>query len=345
MTLAIAGAGSLGQTYAACLAASGQAVTLFASPRTAASLRAAGAIRLHGAIELEVPVGRPGAPIGTVVLTDDPTELPAGAGLIFTTKGHQLPAAARQVRARWPRPDDRDAWVAGVQNGIVKDDVLSEVFGPERVLPAVTIVGAQRLPDGRVQATSRGATYVGEFAGGPSARADAATAAFNRAGLPTEHAPDIKSVLWSKMCNATGLFGVTCLSRVSTSRLGLYPELGYAYMGLVRETAAIANALGVEIRDYTGFPIRSYLDRPDEATVQLFAERAAAWAAGPGGPESRTSMHQDLEAGRPLEVEEIYADVVRRAERAGVAAPKLEIVRDLVRAIDPGRLSRSLQGS
>jgi 2-dehydropantoate 2-reductase len=336
MTLAIVGAGSLGQTYAACLAASGQPVTLLASPRTAASLREAGAIRLRGAIELAVAVGKPGAPADTFVLTDDPADLPDGAGLIFTTKGHQLPAAARQVRERWPRSSDGVAWVAGVQNGIVKDDVLAQVFGPERVLPSVTIVGAMRLPDGPVLVGGRGATYFGEFAGGPSARADVATTAFNKAGLPTEHVADIKSVLWSKMCNATGLFGVTCLSRVSTSRLGLYPELARAYMGLVRETAAIANALGVEIGNYTGFPIKSYLDKPDEATVQLFAERAAAFVANPG-PESRTSMHQDLEAGRPLEVEEIYADVVRRAERVGVPAPKLEIVRDLVRAIDPGR--------
>jgi 2-dehydropantoate 2-reductase len=93
--------------------------------------------------------------------------------------------------------------------------------------------------------------------------------------------------------------------------------------------------------DYPGFPIRTYLGRSDEANVAWFAERAAPFTVVPRPegtrPESRTSMYQDLLAGRPMEVEAIYGDVVARAERVGVAAPRLTLARDLLRAIDPGR--------
>jgi 2-dehydropantoate 2-reductase len=336
--LALAGAGSLGQTFAAALALSGQPVTLLATPGTAARLREAGRVRVHGALEGEIPVGKVGSPAGTIGLTDDPAELPRGAGLLFTTKGHQLPAAARAVRAAWPTRDDADAWVGGVQNGIVKDDVLAELFGAERVVGAVTIVGAQREPDGRVACTSRGSTYLGEFDRPTSPRAEAAVEALNRAGLPTTLSPDIRSVLWSKMCNATGVFGVQSLSRISSTRYGHYPELIRAYMGLIRETAAIANALGVSLGDYAGFPIKTFLERTDDEQVAVITANAAPF--DPTATESRSSMLQDLLAGRPLEVDQIFADVVARAERVGVPVPRLEIVRDLVRAIDPGRVER-----
>lgn len=332
ISLGIVGAGSLGQTYAAMLATSGTEVTLLATERSAARLREAGAIRLHGAVELEVPVE-------AVRLTTDPRDLPHGAGVVFTTKGRELPDAARHVRANWPAADDDAAWVAGIQNGVVKDDVLAGVFGAERVVGGVTIVGAQREEDGRVAVTSRGATYFGEFDGRPSARAQAAVDAFNWAGLPTELAADVRSVIWSKMCNATGFFGVTCLTRIASNHFGHYPELVNAYMGLVRETAAVANAYGVEIGAYPAFPIKSYLDRTDEENVAWFAERAAPFDPSPNAPLSRTSMLQDLLAGRPLEVEAIFGDVCERARRVGVPVPKLEVVRDLIRAIDPGRAS------
>lgn len=338
--IVIVGAGSLGQTFAAALAQNGHQVTLLATPGSTERLLAAGKIRLIGAMELDVPTGPAGSTAGTVSVTDDSSSLPAGAGMIFTTKSHQIAEAARAIRSVWPRPDDKDAWVAGVQNGIMKDDILADVFGAERVIGAVTITGAARQASGAVAVASRGATYFGEFDGKPSARAAEIAAAFTVAGLPAEQPVDIKSVLWSKMCNATGFFAVSTLSRVSSSHFGHYPELIRVYLDLVRETAAIANALGVEIGSYAGFPIKKYLDQTDEETLAFFAANAVPFDKTQDGPPSRTSMLQDLVAERPLEVDEIFADAVARAERLGVPAVRLTVVRDLIRAIDPGRTAR-----
>jgi len=327
--LAVVGAGSLGQSFAAALAASGQAVTLLATPRSAEALRAAGAIRLHGALELTVPLG------GALRLVAEAGALPPGAGVVFTPKGHQLAAAVAQVVAGAPDP----AWVAGIQNGVVKDDLLAAAFGAERTLGAVTILGAARESDGRVAVASRGATYFGELTDSSSERATAAAAAFAAAGVPTEAVANIRTVTWSKMCNAAGLFAVTCLGRISSDRFGHFPELVRAYMGLIRETASVAAVQGIPMGDFPGFPIRTYLGRSDDANVAWFAERAASSKPVPGAPASRTSMYQDLLAGRPMEVEAIYGDVVARGERLGVAVPRLTLARDLLRAIDPGRAS------
>ena len=53
------------------------------------------------------------------------------------------------------------------------------------------------------------------------------------------------------------------------------------------------------------------------------------------------SMHSDLVAGRSLEVEEVFGDLVRRARRLGVAAPKLELAYEVIKGIDPGRAAVS----
>jgi 2-dehydropantoate 2-reductase len=328
--LAIVGAGSLGQSYAALLARSGQVVTILSTERTAAQLLERQQIQLQDVVDVTVPVASAPAPPGMVGVTTKAVELPRGAGLIFTTKAHQLAGAIATVRDAWPLADDRDAWVAGVQNGVVKDDQLAAAFGAERVVGAATILGAQRRPEGPVRVTALGMTYFGEFAGGTSARVGSAVAAFGQAKIPVEAPANIRSVLWSKMCNATGVFGVSMLVGPEGPILSSDPDLMRAYLTLVHETAAVARAEGVEVDNYPRFPpMRTYVEQPIAVTV-------AALPPPPPRTEPRAlpSMVQDYLAGRPMEVEAVFGDVVERAERYGVPAPGLAFVRNILRGLN-----------
>src|SRR5207237_9558142 len=113
--------------------------------------------------------------------------------------GYDLAAAIDAVRAA---ADDRVAWAAGVQNGIVKDDLLAAAFGAERVVGAATIFGAQRQTDGRVLVSSIGATYLGELATGLSERVERAARALQFAGLPTQARAEMPGVLGTKARSA-----------------------------------------------------------------------------------------------------------------------------------------------
>jgi 2-dehydropantoate 2-reductase len=179
-------------------------------------------------------------------------------------------------------------------------------------------------------------TYIGELAGGPSARAAAAAAALSQAGIPTTADDNIQSVLWTKACHAAGIFGASAPARASIPALMASPDLARVYLALIREAAATAEASGVAIRDYAGFPVRTYLSQPEGATIATFAASAASIRSA-GGAEPYSSMAQDVVSGRALEVDQVFGDLVARAERAGVAAPRLTLVRDLLRGIDPGR--------
>jgi 2-dehydropantoate 2-reductase len=320
----IVGAGSLGQSFTGLLARAGERVTLLATPRSERRLLANGAIHLHGAVEASIKVGGDG-----VVVTSNPLDVPDGAAVLFITKGYDLGAAIDAVRSA---ARQRVMWAGGLQNGIVKDDLLANAFGADRVVAAVTILGAQRRSDESVEVTTLGATYLGELSGCLSQRVQQAADTFQAAGIPTQAREDIDSVLWSKACNATGVFGVTVLARASSNQLFRNPHLMRAYLVLVRETAAVAAAYGVQVGNYAGFPpIRTYVERDEQSTIDQLDTTLSP------GPQSFASMTQDLLAGAPLEVDAVFGDIVQRADLKCVAVPSLRLVRDLIRGLDPGQ--------
>ncbi len=117
------------------------------------------------------------------------------------------------------------------------------------------------------------------------------------------------------------------------------PDLTRSYLALLRESATLAEAQGIALGDYSGFPVHSYLAQSEQKTLQAFAARAAQQPSAPRGDEQLPSMTYDLLSQRALEVDEVFGDLVARADRIGLAVPRLTLVRDLIRGIDPGRQS------
>src|SRR4051794_31819236 len=249
-SIVVVGAGSLGQAYAVLLAEARHAVTLVATPLTAADLFAAAAIELSGAVKTNVPVtAHLPPPAGSIAVVTDASTIPGRSGVVFTTKAHQLRAGLGHALCL------RDVvWACGVQNGVVKDDLLVEAYGRERVVGASTILGARRIANGDITVTARGTTYFGELGGGTSARVDQIAAAFSDAGIPATAVDNVESIIWTKACNAAGAFGVSVLTGPDAPLIGYDRDLMRAFLSLVRETAAVAQAVGHPVGDYEGLP-------------------------------------------------------------------------------------------
>ena len=98
--LALVGAGSLGQAFAALLARNGQPVTLLATPATLGRLRESGGIRLRGVVTLDVPVAAAPAPAGTVGVTADPADAAARRGTPVRDEGSPAPGGGGPRAAR-----------------------------------------------------------------------------------------------------------------------------------------------------------------------------------------------------------------------------------------------------
>ncbi len=305
-----------------------------------------GSLRVQGALESSAPLrtGRPEP--GTVTIGALGDELPRGATVLFTTKAHQLADAARAVAQSWPAAGDPAAWTAGLQNGLLVG-LLRAACRDLRIAArrrrTCTVLGASAGADDGAVVASLGRTYFGELDGGRAKRTAAAARAFNDAGLPCEATADIGSVLWAKMCNAVGVFGVSALTGLPTSQIMSTGPLVRAYRALIEEAALVASATGVTITDHPDLPIRSYLDETPDAMVDRLTARRRLQGSGPLGDFS--SMAQDLASGRPTEHEQIFGDLLRRAGELGVQLPRVALVHDVVAGLDAVRRPAASPGA
>ncbi|HXG35625.1 MAG TPA: 2-dehydropantoate 2-reductase N-terminal domain-containing protein, partial [Dehalococcoidia bacterium] len=264
----IAGAGSVGQAFAGLLAHCGEPVTLLASKRTAASLRAAGGIRLAGHLDEVITVADPPAQEGTVGLLDEPGQVTEAQGIIFTSKGQDLPGLARSLG------HVNTGWALGLQNGVVKNDVLAAVFGESKVLGAATMIIAARQEDGQIALASPAITFVGELSGEKSQRVEDLASRLNRAGITAVIPDDIRSVEWTKACNAAGAFAVAALTRTPMVQMMRNRDYARAFLSLAQEVAAIAAAYGVEVREHQGLTVGGFVTLPlDEAVDAMLEHR------------------------------------------------------------------------
>jgi 2-dehydropantoate 2-reductase len=135
---------------------------------------------------------------------------------------------------------------------------------------------------------------------------------FSAAGLPTEATDQLWSLVWGKLLINAALNATCALSSASGSD-ALHSPAARQWLGLVaEETAAVAAALGIRLpyADPTARVLRHCQDVAD----------------------AKPSMLQDMERGRPTEIEAINGAVVREGQRLGVPTPYNKALLLLVRA-------------
>lgn len=318
MRIAVVGPGSLGSVYAALLHRGGHDVTLIGRAGRIDTVRHRG-ITIHGLEDVHA----------SVPVTDDPSEVGPVDLLLLCTKAIDTRGTLATLKSM------RVGAAASFQNGIIKESLLIEAFGRERVLGAATMVGAERERDGSVDFTARGTTYFGEFDGHITDRLGSIIAALDDAGLPAQGLPDIETLVWSKACLSAGAFAVSVFSRLPMVKVFADPGLAGVMADLLAEAAAIAAAAGHTVHDYPGMRVGSWAHHPRHVVVLNMAERAADMAVAPR--VVRVSMLQDVLAGRPIEVDEVYGGLLAEGQRTGTPTPKLAMVYELLQGIDRSR--------
>jgi 2-dehydropantoate 2-reductase len=334
--ISVIGAGSLGLVLAAALARTGNLVTILARPKSAEALLDSEQIEVSGQLAFRVAAATLPPRPGQVAVTERAVELPPADVVLFTTKGPDLPASINEVAGNRPGQPREGAFVAGLQNGVVKDELLARAFGRSGVVGAATVLGSRRLSAGRVTVSGLGTTFFGEFEQVAPARTTTIAAKFVDAGLPCAVVADVRSLLWTKFCNAIGIFGVSAITGLPSVEIFARRPLALAYRSLLEEAAAVAGAEGTHIGDFPDLPIRTYLGPPPEVAAAEMASRVGPRGDGPPG---FSSMAQDLAAGRPTEIEETFGDLLRRAHAHGLELPRSELVYRLVVGLEADRES------
>lgn len=289
MRIAVMGAGALGLYYGGRLAAAGVDVRFVARGANLAALRA-------GGLRIESPLGDLHLP--AVTAAEDPAEIGPVDLVLFLVK---LPDAKAAAEAMRPLLGPETAALS-LQNGVEARAILAAVLPPGRVMGGMTQIPAVLSAPGAVRHGGPFARVVfGEFDGAESPRARALRDAFARAGVEAHLVPDVEARIWEKFTFLSAFSGMTALCRLP--------------IGPVREAPASRGLLAraVEEADALGRRLCPGLAADNAARAKGFIDGVP--------PTMRSSMLEDLERGRPLELPWLSGAVARLSAAEGLAAP------------------------
>jgi 2-dehydropantoate 2-reductase len=312
---AVLGAGAMGSIVGAHLARAGHTVAMLARGARAIQLEEHG-ITIRGLAEFS-----------TLVRTvRDPALLHSADTLIVATKTPgTMPALAALRHANF-------GVTLSIQNGPLKNEILSQVFGAAHVLGAVADTSGELLSDGTVLFTRNVNILVGELGGGESARAQRLAQALDAAGVRAAATPAILTLEWSKFCCWVGLMALAVTTRAVTWKYLSDPDSALLLVRLVREMGRLAQGLGIGLSDRAILPTASLCALNEQEAVTIILRTGAQYRLN--APEHRMSALQDVQAGRPLEVNETLGYALEKAHGLGLELPLLECFRGLIAAID-----------
>lgn len=233
---------------------------------------------------------------------------------ILTVKAHQTRAAVQGL----PSLMGSGGLGLTLQNGLGNLEEMARVVSPERLLGGASILGATKLGEGEVLLAGLGPTYLGPPPGSlvPLAEVEAVAALFRRAGLPCEVRDNIEAVLWEKLLVNVGINPLTAILGIKNGDL---PNLGPAWelaVAAATEALAVAGVSGIDLS----------VD-PETRLRQVCTATAA----------NRSSMLQDMAAGRQTEIEALNAQVAARGAGHGLSTPVNHVLTQLIRALEAER--------
>jgi 2-dehydropantoate 2-reductase len=309
--IAIVGCGAIGGYVGAKLALAGEAVTVLARGATLEAVRARG-ITLH--INGSTHVAR------NVTATADYAGAGAQDVVILAVKAHQLPAVARQV----PELFGPQTVVVTMQNGIPywyfhrhggalagnvvrsvdPEGVISRLIPAERVLGCVVYPATELLEPGVVKHIEGDRFPIGELDGTHSERAERVSRCLTQAGFKAPVLEDIRAEIWLKLWGNLTFNPISALTRSTLLDICQFPATRELATAMMTEAKAIAGKLGIAFR------------------VPL--ERRIAGAEKVG--HHKTSMLQDVEAGRAPELEALLGSVMELGRLTHTATPHIDTV-------------------
>ena len=300
MRVAIIGTGALGCLLGARLATHAEVCVLGSWPHGVDAINKRGIrVEANGVVEtVQVSAGV------------DPQQFASATAAVLAVKSWQSERAAR-LAAGVLAPD---GLAVTLQNGLGNLEKLAKCVGAERAVAGVTTQGATLLAPGYVRYGGGGETCFALCAS-TRVRLQKLAALFEAAGFPARLTVELEGLLWGKLAISAGINALTALLSIPNGELLSRPDASEIMLAAVRETEAVATALGVEM--------------PFDAS-----EEVSKVAASTGSNFS--SMMQDMLRGAPTEIDAINCAIAREAVRHGVTTPVNDMLCKLVRAARSG---------
>jgi 2-dehydropantoate 2-reductase len=319
MKIAIIGAGAIGGLVGAKLALAGEQVTFLVRGANLQAIRANGIkLVLHDGTE---QVAR------NVVATNDYAAAGVQDVVVLAMKAHQVEAVLPEL----PRLIGPDTVIVPMQNGIPfwyfhkhggelagsvvrtvdPNGALMAQIPADKVLGCVVYPASELTAPGVIQHIEGDRFPIGELDSSVSERATRVSECFTRAGFKAPVLDNVRSEMWLKLWGNLTFNPISALSHSTLADICQYPLTRELAASMMREAQAIANKLGIEFR------------------VPLEKRIAGAEKVG----RHKTSMLQDVEAGRAPEVDALIGSVVELGRLTNTPTPHIDTVYALVKLL------------
>lgn len=321
MRFAVVGAGAIGAYLGASLARGGVDVVLIARGAHLDAMRRDGVRVLSGRGDF---TARPEA-------TDAFAAVGGADVVVIGLKAYSLPELAPRIGALLapgaaviPAQNGVPWWFfqsfGGPLDGTVLESVdpggtITAAIAPGRVVGCVPYPATELVAPGVVRHIEGTRFAIGEPDGRRSDRCRLISEAFVAGGLKCPVEDRVREQLWLKLIGNVAFNPLSALTRATLGELGAVPEMVDVLRAVMEEVAAVGSALGIEL------PVS--IDRRLEA--------------GLGVGDHKTSMLQDLDAGKPLELDCMTGAVVEIAGKLGLPVPHTETVHACTKLVDARR--------
>jgi 2-dehydropantoate 2-reductase len=181
---------------------------------------------------------------------------------------------------------------------------IAKAIAPHRVIGSVVYPAAELVAPGLVKVVEGNRFSLGEPSGERTPRVEALSQLFMKAGFKAPVARDIRSELWIKLWGNLCFNPLSALTHATLQDICRNPATRLLATQMMREGQAVAEALGVRF------------------TITLDQRLAGAEAVG----AHKTSMLQDVEAGRALELEALVGAVIELGQITGTPTPHIDAI-------------------
>ena len=304
MKFAVAGAGAIGAYIGAMMSRAGLDVTLFARGPHCRAMQEHGVrvIRADGSFEARPRVVDTIEAIGTVDV------------VFLGVKAHSLP----ELAPRLPALFGPETTVVSMQNGIPwwyfsgnerletvdPGGVIAKVIESRRVIGSIVYLSTEIVEPGVIRHIESNRVTIGEPDGARSERCRSISEALVAAGLRAPVTTHIRQEIWVKLLGNIAFNPISALTGATLAAMLRDPAVAKLVRSIMAETEALAHHVGIEM------------------PVTIDQRIAGAEKVG----EHKTSMLQDLEAGRPLELEAIVGAPLELGDRLGTNMPHTRTV-------------------
>ncbi len=320
MKICVVGAGSIGGMLGVKLALAGEDVTLIARGPHLAAIRANG-LKLVGHDGTE-QVAR------NVQATSSMAEAGVQDVVILGMKAQQLPPVAADLKAMFgpetvvvPTQNGVPFWYFQKHGGELDGRIVESVdpggvcvanIEKERIVGCVVYPAAEIAAPGVIHVIEGDRFPIGELDGAETERAQRISDAFIRAGYKSPILPNIRAEMWLKLWGNLTFNPISALSHSTLVDICQFPLSRDLAAKMMTEAQTIANKLGIQFR------------------VPLEKRIAGAEKVG----KHKTSMLQDVEVGRVLEVDALVGAVVELGRMTGTPTPHIDAVYALTKLLD-----------